>query len=420
MNLLKATSIYTIVKLINQAIPFLLLPLFTQYLTPYDYGKVAFFNTILSFIVIIISLGLPSIIGADFIKKSKEEFISLVSNLIVILFCMLLILISIFYLFEPILNIYIKFDYVWIYVIIIIAYYRSIMNIYFIILRFKDKILKFSFFEISHVLLNMVSSFALIIILHMQWKGRAWGIAISSIFLGIISFYYLYIEYFKKKYISIFSIKSSLKFSLPIIPHHIAMWIRGGFDIIIITSILGSKKAGIYSTAFQLSSIIGLLASSFISAFTPYLYKKLYSGSNKEKREIVLITYTYFLSILFIALLLGILYQVLIPAFLNKKYIEVIDIIFILTFANAFLGMYYIISTYIFYEKKTYELSKLTIKISLLHMTISYILTSQFGIRGAAVAIFITYLLSFILVFKLSNRIYPMPWKIKIKKENEL
>ena len=207
--------------------------------------------------------------------------------------------------------------------------------------------------------------------------------------------------------------KNILKFSMPIIPHNIAMWIRGGFDVILITIILNSKEAGIYSIAFQLSSIIGLLSSSFISAFTPYLYTKLHKGTKKDKKNIVYITYIYCIFVFLITLFISIFYHMFIPIVIDIKYINAIDIIYILNFANAFLAIYYIISTYIFYEKKTYELSKLTIYISLLHVMMSYILTAMLGIKGTAIAIFITYLISLIMVFRLSNKIYPMPWLIK-------
>lgn len=416
MTLIKSTSIYTISKLLNQAIPFLLLPILTKYLTPTDYGTISIFNTIFAFLIIFISLGIPSLVGVEFAKKNKNEFIIFITNSLFLIFLSTVFLFTILFLFNKDLSEILKLSPFWLICILIMSFFKVLFNIYLIILRFENKIIMNVSFELSQLLINIIFSLSLIIIFSMNWEGRAIGILISVLLLGILSTYKLYFFYFNSKYISLKNIKEIIKFSLPIIPHNLAMWVRGGFDIILITYLLNEHYAGIYSLGFQLATIIGIIGSSIIGAITPYLYEKMKNDS--ENKNIVVITYIFFIFIFVTTLIVNLFYNWVIPVYLNKEYIEVIDIISLLLYANIFLSMYYIISIYFFYEKKTYLLSKLTVGISILHVIISFILIEMIGIRGAAIAIFITYLLSFIIIFKLSYKVYPMPWLLK--KEGKL
>ena len=43
-NLAKGAGVYVIASIINAAVPFLLLPVLTRYLSPAEYGEVALFN----------------------------------------------------------------------------------------------------------------------------------------------------------------------------------------------------------------------------------------------------------------------------------------------------------------------------------------------------------------------------------------
>ena len=49
-SLFHSVGIYTITSGINAAIPFSIMPILTRYLTPSDYGTVAMFGVLLSFV----------------------------------------------------------------------------------------------------------------------------------------------------------------------------------------------------------------------------------------------------------------------------------------------------------------------------------------------------------------------------------
>jgi Na+-driven multidrug efflux pump len=72
--------------------------------------------------------------------------------------------------------------------------------------------------------------------------------------------------------------------------------------------------------------------------------------------------------------------------------------------------MYLIVVQFIFYEKKTHLLSMVSIASALLHAGICYYFVQVYGAIGAAYATTVSYLISFLMTWVLSARVYKMPW----------
>ena len=97
---------------------------------------------------------------------------------------------------------------------------------------------------------------------------------------------------------------------------------------------------------------------------------------------------------------------------LPESYQDSIKYIFWISLAYAFNGMYYMVVNYIFYVKKTSLLSITTIIMSIFHVILSFILIQYFDAMGAAYATFISFLLTFLIVWRLSAKVYEMPWML--------
>ncbi|MEW0490716.1 oligosaccharide flippase family protein, partial [Escherichia coli] len=63
MSVYKNSSIYLISNIFNALIPFILLPILTRNLTPYEYGQIAMFQTLVS--------GLASLTGLNTVGAAK-------------------------------------------------------------------------------------------------------------------------------------------------------------------------------------------------------------------------------------------------------------------------------------------------------------------------------------------------------------
>jgi O-antigen/teichoic acid export membrane protein len=77
---------------------------------------------------------------------------------------------------------------------------------------------------------------------------------------------------------------------------------------------------------------------------------------------------------------------------------------------NAFMGMYYMVTNYIFFSRRTGLLSTLTISIGVLTVVLSWFLINSYGIKGAAIGFMLGQASLFVGAWILSNYCVPMPW----------
>lgn len=67
-KLFRNSFVYTGSNIIRNAIPFLLLPVLTHYLTPTDYGVVATFEVLLAIAIVFVSLSMHGAVAVNFFQ----------------------------------------------------------------------------------------------------------------------------------------------------------------------------------------------------------------------------------------------------------------------------------------------------------------------------------------------------------------
>ena len=282
-RLLKNSIVYTGSNVIRSAIPFLLLPVLTRYLTPTDYGTVATFQILLAIVVVFVNLNIHGAVAVNFFKIEKRELEVYIGNVAFILFIsFLLTFCIIFAVKEPLAHL-IKFPENWLPIIVVIALSQSVITLTLTLWQVEQKPLPYGIFQISQTIFNVTLSLIFVVALNWTWQGRLLGIVIASIIFGFASVVIIY----KRKYIK-FSfnkayIKDALLFGIPLIPHALSAWMMTSIDRVFINSMVNVAATGIYTVGYQVGMIIGLLATSFNRAWVPFLFEKLKENNSATK-----------------------------------------------------------------------------------------------------------------------------------------
>jgi O-antigen/teichoic acid export membrane protein len=74
-SLFRSASVYTLTQAINSAIPFFLMPILTRYLTPTDYGIVAMFGVLLSFVAPFTGLSIHGAIARQYYDRDEIDML---------------------------------------------------------------------------------------------------------------------------------------------------------------------------------------------------------------------------------------------------------------------------------------------------------------------------------------------------------
>ncbi|MFG6106700.1 oligosaccharide flippase family protein [Leptothoe sp. EHU-05/26/07-4] len=417
-KLVSSYSIYLGSNILSSAIPFIFLPILTRYLSPADYGLVITFKILLTIFSILIGVNTHGALTRTYFKLKGLDFQKYLYNLLIICFSSFLLFLfitPISFKFNPL---SIDMPQKWILFLILFSLFEAFSKLLLSLWRAQEKSFSFGLFNILKALLNVALSALLIIHLKMNWQGRILGIIITGSIFGLIALYKLWRNHisndiFQIKSIDINHIRNALFFGLPLIPHALSGWMINYIDRFFIASMIGMSEVGIYSVAYQIGNIIGILALSFNQAWSPFLFKQLSKNNNQVKLNIVRFTYAYFLIICILAISLSLFFSVIAPFVVGKAFQCATQYVIWVALGYAANGMYFMIVNYIFYAEKNYYLTLITLFSALVNIILNYVLIIYNGAIGAAQATTITYAITFLLSWHVAKQVYAMPWNLR-------
>lgn len=415
-SLIKNSAIYIFADALNKAVPFLVLPFFTYYLIPEEYGIISNFSVYTNFLSIFIGLNLASYIQVKFFEFDKVELARSITNIFVLMLVTAISCAFIIIIFLERIKLFLPINILFIMTGVLVSFFQSISIINLSLWRLKELPLYFGAYQVNETILSISISAILIVSYNFGSDGRLIGICISASLFGLFSIYYL----IKRGYLildnpfSLCKAKEMLNFGLPLVPHSISIWVRSGIDRFIITFLYGAAATGIYAAGFQFGLLISFLTLAFNNAYVPFLYKRLSEADRdkllENKIQIVRFTYIYTMVLFLLSGLLIVVCNYLIVKFLSSKYSDSIQYIPWVMLGNFFQGVYLIFVSYIFYTRKTRIIGWISTSCSLIQVGTSYILVHKYGPIGASYSYCIVSILNGLLVIYYSTKVYSMPW----------
>jgi O-antigen/teichoic acid export membrane protein len=409
-KLFKNAFIYTLTEVINKAIPFLLLPIMTSYLSPEDYGRVATYGAFTAIVAVFIHLSMVGAVNVNYFKITNEQLKVYIANTLIIVSVSSMVTFLTILIFDDTLSALVDIPWFWLCVGVIVTSAQFLTMLNLGLWQVEQQSKAFGSYQIAQMITNTSLVLVLVVGFEMGWEGSLIGQTIASILFAFISFGLIYKRGYLSFHVNKADIKDALKFGVPLIPHALSGWFRTGVDRVMLTAFIGTSATGIYSVGYQFGLVVGIIAMAFNQAYSPFLYKKLANIDEQGKKRLVKFTYLYFIGIILLTGILSVIAPYIIQNFLDERYHASSEIVGWVLYGYAFQGMYLMVVNYIFYTKRTYILSAITFLTGLLHVGISYYLIKLNGIIGAAQATTISFFIMFLLVWVLSSRIYSMPW----------
>ena len=85
MKIVSNSIIYLCSSILKKAIPFLLLPILTKYLSPQEYGILSIFQLMILFLTAFVGMNMSMNVSKNFFKYTKEEISLMTGNILMIL-----------------------------------------------------------------------------------------------------------------------------------------------------------------------------------------------------------------------------------------------------------------------------------------------------------------------------------------------
>jgi len=410
--MIKNSLIYIFAEVLNKAIPFLLLPILTKYLTPTDYGMIVSFTAFVSFLSIFVGLSIHGAVNIDFFKTTKKELKIYIANGILLLLITTFIVGIIVFIFKEPLHNKLLLNSEWLYIGVILSFsqFVTLLNLTLWIAEKNSK--AYGIYQLSQTFIISTISILFVVAFHFNWTGQVIANILGTLSFSLFSFYLLYKRGYLEFRYNKKDMKDLLHFGIPMIPHNLSGWITTSGDRLLLITLVGASATGLFTVGFQIGMIMSVLVSSFHKVWNPYLYEKLSLAnfSLKSKIKIVKFTYLYFALMVVLVLFLNFIAKYIFIYMIDGKYMESYQYVIYILIIYALNGMYFMVVSYIFYLKKTQQLAYITFSCSVLHLLFSYIFINLFGAIGVVYSGIASYTLMFLAVWYYSNKIYSMPW----------
>ena len=410
IKLLRDSSIYVTTNLLNKAIPFLLLPVWTHYLKPEEFGLVATFTVIFSFISVVVSLSSHGSVCVEYYKRPLELMPRYITSALFVVITAFILVSLLFWLGGEFIEKLTEFPQDWLPIISIAALGNAFTLIILSLWQAEKNPVRFGSLQIFQTGINMTLSVIAVVVLGLGWQGRVEGQVGALVLTGILAIYILLKKKMLLTSISRNDISIVLKFGIPLIPHAMAGWLMMSVDKIFLNNYIGLEATGIYVIGYTIGMIIGLFTDAFNKAWAPHHFSLLSKITDKKKVTIVRFTYAWFLVLLLAAFVLSIISPWLLSTFFDPRYHQASDYVIWISIGGAVNGMYYMVVNYIYYLNKNYYIALITIISSVIGVIILYWFININGAVGAAQAMTLSSVITLFLTWSVSQRLYPMPW----------
>lgn len=419
-ELVKNTAIYSLARIIPGITGFMLLPIYTEYLNPAEYGKVQSMQVLGFFLVVLFSLASErSIFRLYYDYDSQEKKKEFIGNVfILILFTTVIFGCLIFLLKDYVSLIFKSIDfYPYYFYIILFSILNSFSFIPLNLLQVKGKPVKFSVYSISSFLLSTLLILYFVIYKLEGAKGILKGQLFASMIMVVFYFYEIIKNATFKFKTSI--VKNILSFSIPFIPVLLSTWLmnmsnRVFIDYFIKDSNLALSEIGIYSFAYKIASVSAIVTGAIFTAYNPIFYRE---ASNKNqlqaKFKLKEIKYAYASIALLICFTLSFVSKNVVNLFFSKDYsssIFLIPIISLSFLLSQIIGLYNLM---VYQEKKTKSVMVNLVISSILTLILNLILIPVYFSVGAAIGTLLGVTCNLYLQYLSAKKSYFINFKLK-------
>lgn len=387
-KLLNNSFIFALGNLGSKIISFILVPLYTYYLTIEEYGTVDLLITTVSMLLPIVSFSVFDGVLRFVMEKNTKDGEVLYNSLLIGLFGFVISLIGIpLLLYLNIFNDLLIF----LYALLILQILERILA------QFSRGSGKTKIFAINGILLTFntgIFNLFFLVTLKMGVKGYFYSMIIAY----IVSILYLalslkVIQYLKPKHKNNFLSKELLKYSIPMIPNSLMWWLINASSRFFIRYFVGIEANGLFAVSSRIPALINLVNQVFTQAWQLSAIEEF---ENTSKSEFYSSVFSYLSSIMFIGVsLIMIAIKPIFSTIFSIDYFmawQVTPLLLLGTLFSCFsgfLGSIYIAS------KQTKGIFRTSMYGGIVSLFFNIILIPNFGLIGSGISSFLSFFVIF-------------------------
>jgi O-antigen/teichoic acid export membrane protein len=397
---------------IPQLVGFVLLPLYTRFLTPADYGIADLCSSVGFLFLVISKLGLPGAVARFYFDFESEEelrayirtvsaFLLVESTLLTAATMGLMLLVG-GKLFPEV-----PF-YPYFFLAFLGAPLAVLPDIQRRLLQAKEEAGKTAVLNVS----GAVTGIGLNVLFVVGLKWGAAGLLLSTVLTSLV-FSVVALVQMRENFhgaLRLDSIPTSLRYGLPLVPNHIGGWLLQLGGRVVLGSMGTASQLGVYAVACKFVQPLTVLEAAFTTAFVPVYFRLRKRECDPEARE-QLSRLANVSLIAFICAFAAI--ACVMPGVLRlvtpKEYHAAGPMVWIVAAGVLAKVLYDVAGSEMYFAKKTVLVMPITIAGGLVAVASTAILVPLYGGTGAAVGTTVGLAATAFIGIRLNRKLYKLP-----------
>jgi len=410
-RLARHSAIYGLGGLVSRIIAILLLPLYTRYLKPADYGAV---ETLLALSAVLVTILRGGIASAFFrfwfdspdpehrrvVLRTSFWYTMTASTAGLLAGAALAAPISelLFGTSDRTLLVRATFVLLW-----------AQMNYEQMTAVFRVEERSLAFVAASLVNISITIGATVLFVVGFEWGATG---LVAGNFTGTLCVYVALLAYRREQLGLQFDrslYRAMEKFGLPLVPSALFLWATNFSDRFFLVKLVDTNEVGLYSIGVRIGSAIVLLLAAFRTAWPAFAYS---IEDDREARRTYGFVLTYLLFVAcWLALGLGLLSPWLVRLLTTPQFYEGSRVVAPLSFAWALFAGYIVIAIGIGRARRTQFNWVVTGAGAAVNVGLNLILIPPYGMMGAAVATIAAYATMFVGMTWRAQHVYPVPYQ---------
>jgi len=429
-KLASQTVVYGLSSIVGRFLNYLLVPLYTNYFSTYEYGVVSEFYAYSGFLATLLVFGFETgFFRFSQDSENKERVYSTALNFILGTNALFVVLIALF--IEPLSQTLLYPNHhEYFYWFALILAFDSIAAIPFARLRAENKAVRFALIKFTEIGVNIALNLFFIVVCKGAYDKDPtsfWaGLYNPAIGVGYIFISNLIASAFKLLLMSpqlkgVFGgidkvlLKKMLAYSLPMVIIGFAGIINEMLDRVILKFLLpyddvtNTEMLGVYGACYKLSILMTLFIQAFRYAAEPFFFAR---AKEKNSTKVYADVMKYFVIVCVGIFLLVTLYIDVFKYFIGPTFRVGLPVVPVLLLANLFLGVYVNLSIWYKLTDRTLWGSYVSIGGAVVTVLLNLLFVPTYGYMASAWATLICYAGMAFVSYVLGQKYYPVEYSV--------
>jgi O-antigen/teichoic acid export membrane protein len=407
----KHSAIYGLGGLVSRFLAVLLLPLYTRYLSPSDYGKVETLIALTTVVGILLAMGITSAFFRFYFDSPDAEHRRLVvrtsfwftmgmATLGLVLGLALSSQIAdvLFGSTEPADLVAASFVGLW-----AGMNWAQITSLF----RVEERSVAYVVATVANILITVGATLVLVVALD---KGPL-GVIVGN-FVGTLSVYFVLLAYRRDQLGLQFDrrlLREMNRFGIPLVPTAVFLWITNFSDRLFLVKLTDAAEVGRYSVGVRIASAMVLLLTAFRTAWPAFAFS--IEDEREAKRAYGFVLTYLVLVTTWVATALTLLSPWIVRWLAAPAFESASRVVGPLAFAAVAFGGYIVVAIGIGRARRTQFNWVVTGAAALVNASLNLILIPPYGMMGAAIATLAAYATMFFGMAWRAQHIYPVPYQ---------